>query len=59
MPCCIMNALLYNAPLYIFRADDKRRGRLNDISHALSLIPYNRVKTEKGEVAEPIQEKQV
>jgi polyphosphate kinase 2 (PPK2 family) len=53
-----MNALLYNAPLYIFRADDKRRGRLNDISHALSLIPYNRVKTEKGEVAVPIQEKQ-
>jgi hypothetical protein len=39
-----MNALLYNAPLYIIRADDKRRGRL---------------KTEKGEVAGPIQEKQV
>ena len=29
-----MNALPYNAPLYIVRADDKRRGRLNDISHA-------------------------
>ena len=54
-----MNALLYNAPLYIVRADDKRRGRLNGISHALSSIPHNRVKTEKGEVAGPIQEKQV
>jgi polyphosphate kinase 2 (PPK2 family) len=54
-----MNALLYSAPLYIVRAGDKRRGRLNDISHALSSIPYNRVKTEKGEVAGPIQEKQV
>ena len=42
-----MNALPYNAPLYIVRADDKRRGRLNGISHALSSIPYNRVKTEK------------
>ena len=54
-----MNALLYNAALYIVRTDDKRRGRLNDVSHALSSIPYNRVKTEKGEVAGPIQEKQV
>jgi polyphosphate kinase 2 (PPK2 family) len=53
-----MNALLYNAPLNIVRADDKRRGWLNGISHALSSIPYNRVKTEKGEVAGPIQEKQ-
>ena len=52
-----MNALLYNAPLYIIRADNKRRDRHNDISH-LSLIPYNRVKTEKVEVAGPIQEKQ-
>ena len=54
-----MNALLYSAPLYIVRMDDKHRGRLNDISHALSSIPHNRVKTEKGEVAGPIQEKQV
>jgi polyphosphate kinase 2 (PPK2 family) len=54
-----MNALLYNAPLNIVRADDKRRGWLNGISHALSSIPHNRVKTEKGEVVGPIQEKQV
>lgn len=54
-----MNALPHNAPLYIVRAGDKRRGRHNRISHALSSIPYNRVKTEKGEVAGPIQEKQV
>lgn len=54
-----MNALLYKAPLYIVRADDKRRGWHNGISHALSSIPHNRVKTEKGEVVGPIQEKQV
>lgn len=49
-----MNARPYDAPLYIVRTDDKRRGRLNDISHALSSIPYNRMKTENGKVAEPI-----
>ena len=54
-----MNALLHNAPLYIVRTGDKRRGRPNRISHALSSISYNRVKTEKSEVAGPIQEKQV
>jgi hypothetical protein len=48
-----MNALLYSAPLYIVRTDDKRRGRLNGISHALSSIQYNRMKAEKGEVAGP------
>jgi hypothetical protein len=52
-----MNALLYSAPLYIVRTDDKRRGWLNGISHALSSIPYNRMKAEKGEVAGPTPRK--
>lgn len=32
-----------HAPWHIVRTDDKRRGRLNCISHILSLIPYKRV----------------
>ncbi len=32
-----------HAPWYIVRSDDKRRGRLNCISHLLSLIPYKAV----------------
>jgi polyphosphate kinase 2 len=30
-----------HAPWYIVRSDNKRRGRLNCISHLLSMIPYN------------------
>jgi polyphosphate kinase len=32
-----------HAPWYLVRTDDKRRGRLNCISHILSLIPYKKV----------------
>jgi polyphosphate kinase len=32
-----------DAPWYIVRSDDKRRGRLNCIAHLLSLIPYKKV----------------
>ena len=35
------------APWYIVRSDDKRRARLNCISHLLSLIPYKKVAREK------------
>src|SRR5499427_394026 len=35
------------APWYIVRSDDKKRARLNCISHLLSLIPYKKVKREK------------
>jgi polyphosphate kinase 2 len=35
------------APWYIVLADDKRRARLNCISHLLSLIPYKEVSREK------------
>ena len=34
------------APWYIVNADDKRRARLNCISHLLSLIPYKEIKHE-------------
>ena len=39
-----------HAPWYIVRSDDKKRARLNCISHLLSLIPYNKVKREKVEI---------
>ena len=38
------------APWYIVNADDKRRARINCISHLLSLIPYESVKQESVEL---------
>jgi polyphosphate kinase len=38
------------APWYIVRSDDKKRARLNCISHLLSLIPYKKVPREKVEL---------
>ena len=35
------------APWYVVDADDKRRARLNCISHFLSLIPYKEIPREK------------
>jgi hypothetical protein len=35
------------APWYIVRSDDKRKARLNCMSHLLSLIPYRKVPREK------------
>jgi polyphosphate kinase 2 len=35
------------APWYILRSDDKRRARLNCISHLLSMIPYQKVPRKK------------
>ena len=40
------------APWYIVNADDKRRARLNCISHLLSLIPYKEVAREKVKLPE-------
>jgi len=31
------------APWYVVRADDKKRARLNCISHLLSLLPYEAI----------------
>jgi polyphosphate kinase 2 len=36
-----------HAPWYIVRSDDKKRARLNCISHLLRMIPYGRVPREK------------
>jgi len=36
-----------HAPWYLIRSDDKRRARLNCISHFLSLIPYKKVPRDK------------
>jgi polyphosphate kinase len=36
-----------HAPWYIVRSDDKKRARLNCISHLLSLIPYRKVPRER------------
>jgi hypothetical protein len=36
-----------HAPWYVLRSDDKKRARLNCISHLLSQIPYKKLKREK------------
>ena len=36
-----------HASWYIVRSDDKRRARLNCISHILSIIPYKKVRRTK------------
>ncbi len=36
-----------HAPWHIVRTDDKRRGRLNCISHILSRIPYKKIPRDK------------
>jgi polyphosphate kinase 2 len=40
------------APWYIVRSDDKKRARLNCISHLLSLIPYHKVPRKKIKLPE-------
>lgn len=46
-----------HAPWHIVRTDDKRRGRLNCISHILSLIPYKKVRHEKVKLPKRLTEK--
>jgi polyphosphate kinase len=45
------------APWYILRSDNKKRARLNCISHLLSAIPYQGVKREKVQLLERIDER--
>ena len=40
------------APWYVVNADDKKRARLNAISHLLDLIPYEEVPWEEIELPE-------
>ena len=48
-----------HAPWYIVRSDDKKRARLNCISHLLSLIPYKKLPREKVKIPSAIQQGQV
>jgi polyphosphate kinase len=41
-----------HAPWYLVRSDDKRKARLNCISHLLSLIPYGKAPREKVKLPE-------
>jgi hypothetical protein len=36
-----------HAPWYIVRSDDKKKARLNCITHLLSMIPYGKVPRER------------
>jgi hypothetical protein len=40
------------APWHVARTDDKRRGRLNIISHLLASIPYKKAPREKVKLPE-------
>jgi hypothetical protein len=44
-----------DAPWYVVRSDDKRRARLNCISHILSTIPHKTVRTEKVKLPKRIE----
>jgi polyphosphate kinase len=39
-----------HAPWYVVHSEDKRRARLNCITHLLSMIPYQRIRREKVEL---------
>jgi hypothetical protein len=39
-----------HAPWYLVRSDDKKRARLNVITHLLSLIPYKKLPREKVKI---------
>ena len=44
-----------DAPWYVVRSDDKRRARLNCISHILSTVPHNKIRTEKIKLPKRIE----
>ncbi len=48
-----------HAPWHIVRSDDKRRARLNCISHILSLIPYKKVPRAKVDAGKTVEQGQV
>jgi polyphosphate kinase len=44
-----------DAPWYVVRSDDKRRARLNCISHILSTIPHKKLRVEKAKLPKRIE----
>src|SRR5215470_13220016 len=44
-----------DAPWYVIRSDDKRRARLNCISHILSTIPHKKLRVEKVKLPKRIE----
>jgi hypothetical protein len=44
-----------HAPWYVLRSDDKRRARLNCISHILKAIPYEKLSKKKVQL--PVRSK--
>ena len=46
-----------HAPWRLIRSDDKRRARLNVISHILETIPYKKIAREQDQAAEAIQQR--
>ena len=46
-----------HAPWYILRSDDKRRARLNCISHILSLIPHKTIRRKKAKLPKRVENK--
>ena len=47
------------SPWNLVSTDDKRRGRLNLISHLLKLIPYEEIKREKAKLPKRSDKKQI
>ena len=47
------------APWYLARTDDKKRGRLNIISHLLSQVPYDPARASGHRAAEALEGRQV
>ncbi len=45
------------SPWYVVNSDDKKRARLNVISHLLSLIPYQYIETEQIDLPERLNKK--
>ena len=45
-----------HAPWYVLRSDDKRRARLNCLSHILQLIPYKPLRHAEGEAAQALDQ---
>ena len=48
-----------HAPWYLVRSDDKKRARLNCITHLLSLIPYKKLPRENSQDSQAIEQGQV